>query len=116
METLEDYFEFLDPTQIRIKGHRIGIEHVIELYQAGQPPEEIARQYPTLRLEDVYATIVNCLRNQGEIDAYLARIEEIARRDMAESDAHLSPARRRLLKWRQQQQVADPRNQGFWKI
>jgi hypothetical protein len=64
----------------------------------------------------VYATIVNCLRNQGEIDGYLARIEEIARRDMAESDAHLSPARQRLLKWRQQQQVADPRNQGFWKM
>ncbi|HEV2458249.1 MAG TPA: hypothetical protein VGS80_07770, partial [Ktedonobacterales bacterium] len=28
METLEDYFEYLDPTQIRIKGHRIGIEHL----------------------------------------------------------------------------------------
>ena len=107
METLEDYFEYLDPTQIRIKGHRIGIEHVIELYQAGQGPDEIARQYPTLRLEDVYATILYYLRNQGEIDAYLARIEEIVRHDMAESDAHPSPARQRLSMLRQQQQVAD---------
>jgi hypothetical protein len=27
---LEDYFEFLDPDDIRIKGHRIGIDNVIK--------------------------------------------------------------------------------------
>jgi hypothetical protein len=27
---LEDYFEFLDPDDIRIKGHRIGSDDVIK--------------------------------------------------------------------------------------
>ncbi len=29
---LEDYFEFLSPDDIRIKGHRIGIDDVIDYY------------------------------------------------------------------------------------
>lgn len=32
---LEDYFEFLDPDDIRIKGHRIGIDDVIDYYLQG---------------------------------------------------------------------------------
>ena len=28
---LEEYFDFLEPDVIRIKGHRIGIEDVIEM-------------------------------------------------------------------------------------
>ena len=51
----------------------------------------------------MYATILYYLRNQEAIDAYLARIEEIVRRDMAESDAHPSPTRQRLLKLQEQQ-------------
>ena len=32
---LEDYFEFLSPDDIRIKGHRIGIDDVISYYLQG---------------------------------------------------------------------------------
>lgn len=30
--TLEDYFNFLSPDDIRVKGHRIGIDDVIDYY------------------------------------------------------------------------------------
>jgi hypothetical protein len=29
---LEDYFDFLSPDDIRIKGHRIGIQDIIRKY------------------------------------------------------------------------------------
>jgi hypothetical protein len=29
---LEDYFDFLSPTDIRLKGHRIGIDTVLSYY------------------------------------------------------------------------------------
>ncbi|MFN6538461.1 MAG: hypothetical protein RM021_019215 [Nostoc sp. EkiNYC01] len=38
---LEDYFEFLEPDDIRIKGDRIGIDNVIQYYLQGYSPEEI---------------------------------------------------------------------------
>lgn len=54
---LEDYFDFVGPTEIRLKGHRIGIEHVLAYYQQGYTPEAIAQEFPGLDLEMVYATI-----------------------------------------------------------
>jgi uncharacterized protein (DUF433 family) len=83
---LEDYFEFEkhmtkfgEVERIRIKGHRISIEHVIEHHRQGlQPAEIVSKVYPTLTLEEVYATITYYLHNQAEVDAYMARGEQIA--------------------------------------
>ncbi len=56
---LEDYFVFLAPNDIRIRGTRVGIETVLNDYlKWGKRPEEIAASYPTLELEQVYATIL----------------------------------------------------------
>ena len=82
---LEDYFDFetfdtkFGPCErIRIKGHRISIEHVLEFYKAGMSPEVIQRdQYPSLTLEQVYATITYYLHKQAEVEAYLKRGEEV---------------------------------------
>jgi uncharacterized protein (DUF433 family) len=83
---LEDYFEFEKfetkhgiAERIRIKGHRISIEHVITYFNQGVPPDYIAREiYPTLTLEEVYATITYYLHNRDEVDAYTERGEKIA--------------------------------------
>ena len=40
-------------------------------YLDGISPEEISVRYRDLTLEQVYATITNCLRNRGKVDAYL---------------------------------------------
>ena len=69
---LEDYFDFLTPEDIRIRGHRIGIETVLyEYIHRGQTPEQIAAEFPTLTLEEVYATILYYLRNREAVTAYL---------------------------------------------
>ena len=82
---LEDYFEFEkfqtkfgEVERIRIKGHRIAIEHVIEVFNAGMPAETIARErFPTLKLEEVFATLVYYLANKDQVDAYIKRGEQI---------------------------------------
>jgi uncharacterized protein (DUF433 family) len=71
---LEDYFEFLDPNDIRIKGHRIGIDNVIGYYLQGCTPEQIIEHFPSLNLENIYATITYYLHNKEELDAYMERL------------------------------------------
>jgi uncharacterized protein (DUF433 family) len=103
---LEDYFEFIEPNHIRIRGHRIGIESILNKYLAGQTAEQIASKYDTLRLLDVYATITYYLQNRDEVDAYLARVAQLANEDMARSDAHPSAAVLRLRKLREARDAA----------
>ncbi|NEO36322.1 MAG: DUF433 domain-containing protein [Moorea sp. SIOASIH] len=70
---LEDYFDFLAPDDIRIKGTRIGIEHILYQYiHRAQTPEAIAEGYRTVTLEQVYATILYYLHNQVSVSAYIA--------------------------------------------
>ena|SRR5215211_2295133 len=77
---LEEYFDFLSPDDIRIKGHRIGIETVLDEHlRHGRRPEEIVASYPSLTLEEVYATILYYLRNRETIDQYLAGWREFGR-------------------------------------
>lgn len=71
---LEEYFDFLSEDDIRIKGHRIGIDNILWYYLEGYTPEEIVANLPTLTLEEVYATITYYLHNRSQIDAYLARL------------------------------------------
>jgi uncharacterized protein (DUF433 family) len=71
---LENYFEFLSPDDIRIKGHRIGVDNVIDYYLQGCTPEQIEEHFPTLSLEQIYATITYYLHHKNEVDAYMERL------------------------------------------
>jgi uncharacterized protein (DUF433 family) len=73
---LEDYFNFLSPDDIRIKGHRIGIQDVIKYYLSGYSPEEILEELPSLNLEKIYAVITYYWRNRAQIDEYMFRLEQ----------------------------------------
>jgi len=71
---LEDYFDFLAPDDIRLKGQLIGIEQVLSYYLDGYTPERIATHLPSVSLEKIYATITYYLHNQPVIDAYLTNL------------------------------------------
>jgi uncharacterized protein (DUF433 family) len=77
---LEDYFEFdQTPERIRVKGSRIGIDVLVDEFNAGMSPETIMRRYyPSLTLEQVYATVTYYLHNKAEVDAYVKRVVERA--------------------------------------
>ena len=95
---IEDMFEFINPTAIRIKGTRVGIEIVIEQFLKGADPREIQRLYPNLTLEQIYATITYYLFNKEKIDAYIA--EEIKQAEAAYEKQlkNPSPGVKRLMK------------------
>ena len=101
---LEVYFEFLSPDDIRIKGHRIGIDDVLHYYLEGYTPEEIAAQLPTLSLEKIYATITYYLHNRAEVDAYLARLAAWREQRYQEWAANPSPVVQRLRALKAQRQ------------
>jgi uncharacterized protein (DUF433 family) len=93
---LEDYFEFLDPDDIRIKGHRIGIDNVIDYYLQGYSPEQILQELPSLNLEKIYATLTYYLHNKEEVDAYMERLNVWREQRYQEALANPSPLRLRL--------------------
>lgn len=104
---LDEYFDFLNANDIRIKGTRVGIETILDDYLNAMSPEEIAVRYPTLTLEQVYATITFYLHNQREIDQYLERWRRYAEDAWQQQQQHPSPAIQRLkaFKEKRQQQI-----------
>jgi len=93
---LEDYFEFLDPDDIRIKGHRIGIDNVLDYYFQGCTPEEIIEHFPSLNLEKIHATLTYYYRNQEAIDAYMQRLHDWKEQRYQAALANPTPMRKRL--------------------
>lgn len=92
---LEDYFEFLAPEDIRIKGTRAGIETVLyEYIHRGKTPEQIAEHVDVLTLEQVYATILYYLHNRAAVSAYLTTWLE--RGEQARAEQARDPAFQRL--------------------
>ena len=70
---LEDYFDFLAPNDIRIKGTRVGIESILyEYIHRKLTPEEIVPKFRTVTLEQVYATILYYLHERANVGKYFA--------------------------------------------
>lgn len=83
METITSPLEQLELTQyfewvnggIRIVGTRIGLEQIVDAYEAGATPEEIALRYRALSLEEIYAAITYYLAHQTQVKAYLRQLK-----------------------------------------
>lgn len=59
---------------VRLKGHRIGIEHIVERYREGWSAEQIALDYPRVELKKIYAVIAYYLYNQTVVDSYVTAL------------------------------------------
>jgi uncharacterized protein (DUF433 family) len=84
---------------IRIAGTRVTLDTVIDTFLTGASPEEIAQDFPVLRLDDVYAVLTYYLRHRDEVDAYLRerRSRAAALRREIETDSAQTGLRGRLL-------------------
>lgn len=104
---LEDYFDFLAPDDIRLKGTRVGIETILYDYiHRSQPPKAIARRYPSVTLEQVYATITYYLHNKNVVDAYLTEWIEHGQRMRREQAKNPTPTILRLRRIKAERQAA----------
>ena len=62
----------VDPNgTIRVGNTRVTLESVVVAYLEGATAEEIAQQYPSLELADIYAVIGYYLRRRSEVEDYL---------------------------------------------
>jgi uncharacterized protein (DUF433 family) len=82
-----------------ITGTRVPLDSVIHAFNEGATPEEIAQNFPTLDLADVYAVVSYYLQNRSEVEQYLeqrkVQQEELKRELQAQFPPH--GIRERLL-------------------
>lgn len=57
---------------LRVGGTRVTLDTIVAAFEEGATPEEIAQQYPSLNLADVYAVIGYYWQNQSAIQQYLS--------------------------------------------
>jgi uncharacterized protein (DUF433 family) len=84
---------------IRIGGTRVTLDTLVAAFDEGATAEEIAQQYPTLKLADVYSVIGYYLRRQAEVKGYLRQRQQQAFdiRNQNESQFNPQGIRDRLL-------------------
>jgi uncharacterized protein (DUF433 family) len=95
---LPDFLTGDELGDIRLTGHRIGLAHVVRLYNEGYSVEMIALEYDTLPLALIHKTIAYYLENRAEVDAHVAAIDEELQRQAAASKGSptLAELRRRF--------------------
>ena len=83
----------------RVGGTRVTLDTVIAAFLHGATAEEIAQQYPTLNLADIYYVIGYYLRRPSEVEAYLAQRKAHAEVVRKQNESRFDPQgiRARLL-------------------
>ena len=84
---------------VRVGGTRVTFDTVVLAFREGFGAEEIAQQYPSLTLADVYSVIGYYLRHRPDADAYLIERHNDGERIRRENEPRFDPAgiRARLL-------------------
>jgi uncharacterized protein (DUF433 family) len=104
---LDAYFDFLATDDIRIKGHRIGIETVLfEYLHRERTAEEIQVLYPTLSLAEVYVTILYYLQNSAAVSQYLEDWLAWSHQQRKQQAANPHPSAARLRQLKAEQSLA----------
>jgi uncharacterized protein (DUF433 family) len=83
----------------RVSKTRVTLDTVIAAFKEGATAEEIAQQYPSVPLADIYSVIGYYLRRRTEVEAYLARRQQLAEQVRAENESRFNPIgiRERLM-------------------
>jgi len=84
---------------VRVAGTRVTLATVVNAFDQGATAEEIAQQYPSLPLADIYAVITYYLRHRSEVDEYVRARREQARELRRQNESRFDPKgiRERLL-------------------
>lgn len=84
---------------IRVGKTRVTLDTIVLAFNDGATAEEIAQQYPSVSLADIYYIIGYYLRRHAEIENYLARRQQQAIEVRRQNEARFAPIgiRERLL-------------------
>jgi hypothetical protein len=80
------------------------LDTVVTAFLEGCTPEEIAEQYPSIQLSNIYLVIGYYLRHKDEVDTYLTGRQRQSAQIQKEAEQRFSPVgiRDRLLTRRHQ--------------
>jgi len=84
---------------LRVGGTRVPLETVVSAFDAGATPEEIAQDFPVLKLDDIYSVLTYYLRHPQEVAEYLRQRQGLAQEVRRKWEARRPQAglRERLL-------------------
>ena len=74
-----------------VSGTRVTLDTIVTAFSEGATAEEIAQQYPSVPLSDIYYVIGYYLRNYPETEAYLNRRRQKAEYIRKENEARFNP-------------------------
>jgi uncharacterized protein (DUF433 family) len=80
-----------------IAGTGVSLHSVVGMFEEGASPEEIANEYTSLRLQDVYTVIAYYLNNKEALDSRLAEEESASEKRCAEYEVRLPHQLRQKL-------------------
>src|SRR5690349_15824023 len=63
---------------IRVSNTRVTLDTIVTAFKEGATAEEIAQQYPTVPLADIYYIIGYYLRRRKEVEEYLEKRKQEA--------------------------------------
>ena len=89
---------------VRVGKTRVTLDTVVTAFLEGATAEEIAEQYPSLHISDIYSVIGYYLKHKTEINAYLLERQHQAAVIREEAEQRFNPVgiRERLLARRKQ--------------
>jgi len=84
---------------VRVGGTRVTIDTVIYAFREGATAEEIAQQYPSLSLADIYSVISYYLNKSNQVNLYLQKRESFSLSVKQQNESRYDPIgiRDRLL-------------------
>jgi uncharacterized protein (DUF433 family) len=97
----QDYVRTDEYGVMRVGNTRISLDSVVAGIKRGDSPESIREQYPTLSLEDVKRAIAYYHGHCAEVEAYLARQDQVWEYWRGVSERNPSPVVERLRKLKQ---------------
>ncbi len=102
---IDNYLEVVSPNTIRLKEHRIGLEHIVERYLEGYTPEQMAQDFPGVSLVQIYAVITYYLQHRPQVDAYLTELNKQAETAYQTWLNNPSPAMLKIRQLKAQRQI-----------
>lgn len=90
---------------VRVGNTRVTLDTIITAFTDGATAEEIAQQYPSLQLADIYSVIGYYLRHRTDVDTYVRQRAQQAEQIRQGNEARFNRAgvRDRLLARRSSQ-------------
>jgi uncharacterized protein (DUF433 family) len=76
---------------VRVAGTRVTLDTIVAAFREGATAEEIAQQYPSVALADMYAVIGYYLRQSEKVDAYLEQRRAQAQEVRRENEKRFDP-------------------------